>query len=393
MVYKQRKSNYWWFKFVWDGQLIRESTRQANRRVAEQMESAKRTQLAKREVGIKDPVMAPTLAEFAEKQFSPFAEKQFATRPKTLAFYENGVKNLLAHKPLARLPLDDITTGNIAGFAAARKQAGLATATVNRELQVLRRMFKLAQEWGKVEKLLPRVSMVPKENHRERVLTQDEEDRYLKAATAVGEGIEEAYQRALEGIRATQRGEQPVKPRDPFLLRDVFTVLIDCALRPEECFRLRWDQVRDGALHVLHGKTENARRVIPLPERAAAIIESRRQGEPASPWVFPAPTRSGHIEKSSLKKQHLSAVKESKVPPFVLYECRHTCLTRWAEHMDPYTLAYLAGHSDFAMTKRYVHPQAETVRKAMEKARGGHTSGHTTSKTASGDEPEAASKS
>jgi hypothetical protein len=121
MVYKQRKSNYWWFKFVWDGQLVRESTRQANRRVAEQMESAKRTQLAKREVGIKDPVLAPTLAEFAEKQFSPFAEKQFATRPKTLAFYENGVKNLLAHKPLARLPLDAITTGNIAGFAAARK--------------------------------------------------------------------------------------------------------------------------------------------------------------------------------------------------------------------------------------------------------------------------------
>lgn len=53
--------------------------------------------------------------------------------------------------------------------------------------------------------------------------------------------------------------------------------------------------------------------------------------------------------------------------------------------LDPYTLAYLAGHSDFAMTKRYVHPQRETVRKAMAKVRGGHTSGHTTCKTASGE--------
>jgi len=61
--------------------------------------------------------------------------------------------------------------------------------------------------------------------------------------------------------------------------------------------------------------------------------------------------------------------------------------------MDPYTLAYLAGHSDFAMTKRYVHPRQETVRRAMEKARGGHTSGHTAGKTASGDEPEAVSNS
>ncbi len=48
--------------------------------------------------------------------------------------------------------------------------------------------------------------------------------------------------------------------------------------------------------------------------------------------------------------------------------------------MDPYTLAYLAGHSDFSTTKRYVHPQAQTVRQAMERARngqGGHSSGQT----------------
>ena len=43
---------------------------------------------------------------------------------------------------------------------------------------------------------------------------------------------------------------------------------------------------------------------------------------------------------------------------FPLYTFRHTCLTRWAAHMDPYTLGYLAGHSDFSTTRRYVHPQA-----------------------------------
>jgi len=26
------------------------------------------------------------------------------------------------------------------------------------------------------------------------------------------------------------------------------------------------------------------------------------------------------------------------------YTFRHTCLTRWSPHMDPYTLAYFAGH-------------------------------------------------
>jgi hypothetical protein len=48
--------------------------------------------------------------------------------------------------------------------------------------------------------------------------------------------------------------------------------------------------------------------------------------------------------------------------------------------MDPWTLAYLAGHRDMAITKRYVHPQADTIREAIEKARvakTGHASGHT----------------
>ena len=86
------------------------------------------------------------------------------------------------------------------------------------------------------------------------------------------------------------------------------------------------------------GKTENARRTIPITQRTATILETRRavvEGE----WAFPAPTRSGRIEKSSLKKQHPKACTLAKVAEFPLYTFRHTCLTRWAAHMDPYTWA------------------------------------------------------
>ena len=44
--------------------------------------------------------------------------------------------------------------------------------------------------------------------------------------------------------------------------------------------------------------------------------------------------------------------------------------------MDPYTLAYLAGHSDFSTARRYVHPQADTVAAAMERARAAHQGSH-----------------
>lgn len=99
----------------------------------------------------------------------------------------------------------------------------------------MRRLLKVAVEWGKVEKVLPKVEMLGGENHRERVLSFEEEQRYLAAASAQG-----------------------------YLLRDVAAVLLDCALRPEECFRLRWDELRDGSLHIRFGKTENARRSIPM---------------------------------------------------------------------------------------------------------------------------------
>ena len=59
----------------------------------------------------------------------------------------------------------------------------------------------------------------------------------------------------------------------------------------------------------------------------------------------------------------------AEVAVFVLYTFRHTCLTRWAKILDPYTLAYLAGHSDFGSTRLYFHPNLNTAREALERAR------------------------
>jgi len=105
-----------------------------------------------------------------------------------------------------------------------------------------------------------------------------------------------------------------------------------------------------------------------------------RKASSVTDWIFPALTASDHIEASSLKKQHAAALKISGIEPFVLYTLRHTCLTRWAKHMDPLTLHVLAGHTDMNTTKRYVHPNEADIREAMSKVWTGHTSGHTTQK-------------
>ena len=68
--------------------------------------------------------------------------------------------------------------------------------------------------------------------------------------------------------------------------------------------------------------------------------------------------------------------------PFVLYTLRHTCLTRWAKHMDPFTLHILAGHTDMNTTKRYIHPNEAHIREGMAKVWVGIVLGIVTKKAA-----------
>jgi integrase len=223
-----------------------------------------------------------------------------------------------------------------------------------------RRVLKLAVEWGAAESS-PKVKLLSGERHRERVVTPQEEAKYLSAA------------------------------REP--VASIAAVLCDTGLRPEECFRLRWEAItwgngRYGTFLVTHGKTAAARRVLPMTPRVRGILETRWKaaGKPVEGWVWVSFTQSGHVESSSLKRQHMRAFKtleeeaakknEKATRPFVLYSLRHTFLTRLGESgCDAWTLARIAGHSNVSMSSRYVHPSEDAVLTAMAKL-GGHKIGH-----------------
>ena len=102
--------------------------------------------------------------------------------------------------------------------------------------------------------------------------------------------------------------------------------------------------------------------------------------------MWPAATRSGHVEPSSLRKQHsktfgmiaeeASKRNEKPVRPFVLYSLRHTFLTRLGESgCDAWTLARIAGHASINISARYVHPSDDAVLDAISRL-GGHKIGH-----------------
>ncbi len=334
-IYKRGK--VYWYKFNFNGACIRESTKQGNDKVARSMEAAHRTSVAKGEVGIREKKVAPTFKDFCEKRIEPYAKPR-----QSWIWYRAGMRALLKYGDLASARLDEIKSETAGGFAAWRLAQEITPASINGNLRVLRRVLRLAVDWGVIAGA-PKIELLPGEARRERVVLPEEEAAYL----------------------ATARTES--------LLHDVATVLFDTGLRPDELHRMCWEHIawpnaRYGTLLVTSGKTGAARRRIPMTPRVLAVLEARwkEQGKPGQGWVWPADTKTGHMGHSTLRNPHKATLKESKVAPFVLYSARHTFLTRLgASGCDAWTLMGLAGHSSIAQSIRYVHPAQDTIQRAF----------------------------
>jgi integrase len=338
-IYK--RGDVYWYKFMWKGKLIRESTKQGNDKVARQMEAAHRTSLAKGEVGIREKRPAPTLKEFLKSEFLPYSETTHATKPRTLRYYKQGVDLLLRSK-IVTLALDQISDQNAQQFAAAH--ARLSPSGINRGLRTLRRALNLAYQWGRIEKPV-RIALAKGENQRDRVLEDKELSAYLAACP------------------------QPWK--------DCATIIAEEGLRPGEVFELKWQHIllnREGGLiRIADGKSKAARRVLPMTPNVFALIQTRYQhaGRPAEGWVFPSGASEGHFNGDVAKDQHARALKRSGVSRFEPYILRHTALTNLAKKgADAHTLARIAGHSSIVITMRYVHPQADAIERAFTMAHG-----------------------
>jgi integrase len=336
-----KRGGVYWYHFLFNGKHIQESTKQGNPRVARQIEAAHRTALAKGEVGIRERKPAPRLKDFAEK-FLGEINIQCGAKPRTVRFYAEKMARLLEFEALAVASLDDIEEAAISAYIQVRKRK-VSAASVNRELATLRRLLRLAYEW-KVITRVPRIRLLQGERSREFVLTYAQEHAYLDNA--------------------------------PQPLRDVALLLLDTGLRVGEALALRWSDIRlkpvngarYGLLHVRQGKSQNAKRYVPLTARVSEML-ARRIEQNRSPLVFPGDNADKPLLVTSLDHLHAKLRKLLTMPKdFVLHGLRHTMLTRLGESgVDVFTIMRVAGHSSVTISQRYVHPSPEAVERAFDK--------------------------
>lgn len=251
-------------------------------------------------------------------------------RPNTSRCYSVSLKSLKPRFGASRL--DEITADEIERYKQSRLEQKLSPSTVNRDLACLRRilLFAVKKDVIATTPFVAHKVEFLQEHRRERVLTFDEERKYLAAAM------------------------QP--------LRDVAQIMLELGLRPGEVCCIRRENVHLGAvppfIHIPGGKTANSVRDVPITQKARDILKQRISNA-AGEYLFPRRIGTGHDwsqPMSELEPAHRKALRESKLARFRIYDLRHTAATRMAEAgTDVLSLARLLGHSDLKTTQRYVH--------------------------------------
>jgi integrase len=149
-----------------------------------------------------------------------------------------------------------------------------------------------------------------------------------------------------------------------------FLTLALTGLREQELCWLTWDDVclDPGREHlVVRAKPgftpkDYEQREVPLPAELAKVLGARPR---RSPWVFPNSKgeREGHLLRRLKQVARRAGVERA-----TLHKFRHTYATRLLETgADIVTVQRLLGHSDLETTRRYLNPDVERKRAAVQR--------------------------
>jgi site-specific recombinase XerD len=341
-LYKRDGSKFWWMKFTFDGELVQQSTKVANKRDALQIEAAFRHELALGRIGITPKVKAPTLKKACDGFLARVAVEH-PNKAETIRRYTSNVKVFLQFFG-EKVACDKITSEMVEQFKHHRAthispkiKRKLKPITVNHELLTLRMIFNRLVDLDVMPKSPARkVKLLDNHITPTRILTFDEQKIYLMACA------------------------QP--------LRDVAVMMIELGLRPSEVLNLKRDDISlsENCLQVQEGKTKNARRKLPLSIESRRVLEYRLQTATGEN-LFP------NTKVTYLDQLHTKALKALGIKPFtdehfVLYSLRHCFASRHTENQtDMITLSELLGHGDLKTLKRYAHPSFEHKSQAIKR--------------------------
>jgi len=249
-------------------------------------------------------------------------------------------------KELGEKYLDEILPLDIERFKRKRKEAGANPATINRDLNTLSNLYRIAIRDGKAKDNPVREVQRYKEKPSEMwVLTDDEEDRLLKECDRIKE--------------------------DPPYLRNLVTVALYSGMRLNEIFSMvpKHIDFENKVLNVPDSKTNKPRK-IPINKTLEKALQSALEVT-RGPWVFSNSQgdRIKHLKNGfwkAVERAGLSRTIDGKKIRFRFHDLRHTFGSRLGQKgYDLKSIMEIMGHSTPKVALRYQHPTDEHKREMV----------------------------
>ena len=291
----------------------------------------------------------PTIKRFSKDYLN---HVRFVIQKRSWTRDELCLKHLLSFFGSSKL--DKIKPKDIDDFKKYRLSK-VKPATVNRELEVLRHMFNLAERWNSFfgKNPVSRSGLLKVNNIKERILTWDEETRVLKTS--------------------------------PHYLRHITICALHTGMRKSEIITLTWNNVDFDKNFILIDQTNSKskkQRIITINSMLRKLLLEIRIQSLGTEFVFLNSDGLPYKRQDSLNRAFQLALKKANIIGLRFHDLRHTAATRMVESTgNIVAVNKILGHADLKTTMRYAHPH-DSLKDAVESLTTyysephGHKSGH-----------------
>jgi integrase len=335
-VFRRKRSSYFQYDFEYRGQRYRGSCETADKRLAEAYVRRLRSRIEQETLSGKRPEM--TLDAALARYMQEVAQFQSS-------LYDVHRMNLRLAPALGKTrgltEIDDDLLGRYIvkrrGEKARRKDTTVSNATVNREIEYLRRVFKRAETIWKVQVTQPnwKVHKLHEASEREVSLPPD------------------AFQRLLDHLREDYH--------------PLFKAARASGIRLNNLIGLRWSQVEEKAVRLrVKSKEKDGREVLfPLVGEFADIIAAeRKRNDRHAEFVFTydgchyRDNEVGRLpfSQNGWRKFFIKAREAAGLPSLRFHDLRHAFGNAlYAATGNLKVVQRAMGHADISSTMRYLH--------------------------------------
>lgn len=300
--------------------------------------------------------------------------KEITSKKRSSASEHSRIQAMQRH-PMALRSLASIRGSDMANYRDSRLEAGLAPATVRRELALISHVFTIARKEWRMESLSNPVELIRQPS------VDDARERRILSADVWKDSEGKLGCKHMDELEMICRHSRSTE------LPKIMTFAVETAMRRSEIAGLLSTNVNLEKRVALLPMTKNgSSRGVPLSSKAVDILKNLAERDDGRCFrsrpdsitkAFAdaiADARNTYTKGLALylKQKKLSQdkiEKRIKEDPFLMdlrfHDLRHEATSRLAEIFPLHELTKITGHQDTRMLMRYYHPKTEELAKKL----------------------------